>query len=277
MIKFYLLLGIFIFPTLCQPGETKQFGIFPPQAGGTGTNTVFTQGSIPFIGASGVYSQNNANFFWDNTNLRLGIGTAAPVNSIQINGASPAFIITNTTNNSGINFTANLGAYAIIQGNNAANSGVVPVELQHYGGNVGIFNPAPSELLDVGGNVRFNHLRGSTGTPSIAVGAGAGAGATTSVVGTDAAGTITVTTAGTPTASAILATLTFSVAYGVAPYCVFSAASSTASGLGGGAVGIGGTQAGSVYGTSTTTTFVLNTGANALAVATYKWTYNCIQ
>ena len=46
--------------------------------GGTGTTTAFTAGSVVFAGASGVYSQSNANFFWDNTNARLGIGTATP-------------------------------------------------------------------------------------------------------------------------------------------------------------------------------------------------------
>lgn len=43
--------------------------------GGTGTSTIFTLGSVIFAGASGVYSQNNANFFWDNTNNRFLIGT----------------------------------------------------------------------------------------------------------------------------------------------------------------------------------------------------------
>jgi hypothetical protein len=47
-------------------------------AGGTGTATQFTQGSAIFAGASGVYSQDNANFFWDATNHRLGLGTAVP-------------------------------------------------------------------------------------------------------------------------------------------------------------------------------------------------------
>jgi hypothetical protein len=42
--------------------------------GGTGTGTAFTAGSVVFAGASGVYNQNNANLFWDNTNVRLGIG-----------------------------------------------------------------------------------------------------------------------------------------------------------------------------------------------------------
>jgi hypothetical protein len=46
--------------------------------GGTGTTTAFTAGSVVFAGASGVYSQDNANFFWDNSNDRLGIGTVTP-------------------------------------------------------------------------------------------------------------------------------------------------------------------------------------------------------
>jgi len=54
--------------------------------GGTGTSTAFTTGSVVFAGASGVYSQNNAQFFWDNTNSRLGIGTTTPTQSLDVNG-----------------------------------------------------------------------------------------------------------------------------------------------------------------------------------------------
>jgi hypothetical protein len=50
-------------------------GTLPVANGGTGTATAFTAGSVIFAGASGVYSQDNANFFWDDTNNRLGIGT----------------------------------------------------------------------------------------------------------------------------------------------------------------------------------------------------------
>jgi len=42
--------------------------------GGTGTSTQFTQGSVVFSGASGVYAQDNANLFWDDSNNRLGVG-----------------------------------------------------------------------------------------------------------------------------------------------------------------------------------------------------------
>lgn len=43
--------------------------------GGSGTSTAFTQGSVIFAGASGVYSQDNSNFYWDNTNKVLALGT----------------------------------------------------------------------------------------------------------------------------------------------------------------------------------------------------------
>jgi hypothetical protein len=65
-------------------GWTGQLAV---SRGGTGTGTAFTAGSVVFAGASGVYSQDNANFFWDDTNNRLGIGTTAPNSSIELLGA----------------------------------------------------------------------------------------------------------------------------------------------------------------------------------------------
>jgi len=56
------------------------------KTGSTLTMSDITSGSILFAGASGLVSQSNANLFWDNTNGRLGIGTASPLVPLQVNG-----------------------------------------------------------------------------------------------------------------------------------------------------------------------------------------------
>jgi hypothetical protein len=53
--------------------------------GGTGTGTSLTAGSVVFAGTGGVFSQNNGNFFWDNTNKFLGIGYSAPGARLSFN------------------------------------------------------------------------------------------------------------------------------------------------------------------------------------------------
>jgi hypothetical protein len=71
--------------------------------GGTGTSTTFTQGSIVFAGASGNYNQNNSKLAWDNTNFRLGIGTAVPNTAIQVGplGAGTDNILIGGTSSAG--------------------------------------------------------------------------------------------------------------------------------------------------------------------------------
>jgi hypothetical protein len=83
--------------------------------GGTGTTTAFTTGSVVFAGNSGVYSQNNAKFFWDNTNNRLGINTATPQTQLTIVSN------TQTTTPTG---TLPAGTDLYIVGANAANTRV---------------------------------------------------------------------------------------------------------------------------------------------------------
>jgi hypothetical protein len=62
--------------------------LLKPPAGGTGTSTTFTQGSVVFTGASGgAYTQDNANLFWDDTNNRLGVRTATPGAALDVSGA----------------------------------------------------------------------------------------------------------------------------------------------------------------------------------------------
>lgn len=64
-------------------GGTITNGVFT----GTTTFTGFTPGSVLFIGASSVLSQDNSNLFWDDTNNRLGIGTTSPQTPIHTTGS----------------------------------------------------------------------------------------------------------------------------------------------------------------------------------------------
>jgi hypothetical protein len=59
-------------------------GTMPVSKGGTG-NSGYTAGSVVFSDGTNL-AQNNANFFWDNTNGRLGIGTNTPTSKLNISG-----------------------------------------------------------------------------------------------------------------------------------------------------------------------------------------------
>lgn len=69
-------------PTLAQDAMTKFYADANYQP-----KVSFTAGSVLFSGGTSVISQNNANFFWDNTNNRLGVGCiAASGTTLQANG-----------------------------------------------------------------------------------------------------------------------------------------------------------------------------------------------
>lgn len=52
------------------------------------TLTGKTPGSVIFASTSGILSQDNATFFWDTTNKRLGIGNATPARQLDVTGSS---------------------------------------------------------------------------------------------------------------------------------------------------------------------------------------------
>jgi hypothetical protein len=52
------------------------------------TLSAYTAGSVVFAGTAGLLSQDNANFFWDDTNNRLGLGTATPARTLDVNGSA---------------------------------------------------------------------------------------------------------------------------------------------------------------------------------------------
>jgi hypothetical protein len=69
--------------------------------GGSGTMAVgdsitgATSGSVLFAGVSGALTQDNTNFFWDNSTKRLGIGDSTPLAALTV-GASDAFQVDST-------------------------------------------------------------------------------------------------------------------------------------------------------------------------------------
>jgi len=74
--------------------------------GGVGNLT--TVGSVPYVSASGILNQDPADFFWDATNNRLGIGSNAPITTLHGQGlANTAF-----TNNPGTLYLHATDAFA---------------------------------------------------------------------------------------------------------------------------------------------------------------------
>ncbi len=117
------------------------------------------------------------------------------------------------------------------------------------------------------------HLQGSSATPAIAAGAGAGTSPTVVVAGSDMGGYITITTGTLPTLSAIVATITFNVAYTSAPRLINLTPANDNAALLSGASMVFVDQGG-----VTTTTFAITAGATALIAATvYKFYYSVIQ
>jgi len=90
--------------SVCLNGNSTATGIIITAGGLSSnsiTNTGITAGSILFAGTGGLQSQDNANFFWDDTNNRLGIGTASPGVSLDIHGTGTMLHLNGTsTNNS---------------------------------------------------------------------------------------------------------------------------------------------------------------------------------
>jgi hypothetical protein len=79
--------GVGVAPSYGKVGLTTHVsGILGVGNGGTGTSTAFTKGSVVFANTSGVYTQDNANLFYDDTNNRLGVGTATPAEKLHTKG-----------------------------------------------------------------------------------------------------------------------------------------------------------------------------------------------
>jgi hypothetical protein len=123
--------------------------------------------------------------------------------------------------------------------------------------------------ISVSGTVSASHLASTGSVPTVSTASGAGSSAMASIVGTDTAGEITLTTGTAPAASATIVTATFASAYGSAPTVIIVPANANASDL---------TDSSFAKEHSTTTTFKLTSGTTQLSASkTYKWDYVVVQ
>jgi hypothetical protein len=130
--------------------------------------TALTTGSVGFIGASGALLQDNANFFWDDTNNRLGLGTNAPTTALDIFGSGIIGRINGTsTNNAYLGF-ASAGTNKWSVGNvqsdhrfrifSEANSAELISVLQTGEFGIGIANPTTKFHIDGGATALIANL-----------------------------------------------------------------------------------------------------------------------
>ena len=119
-----------------------------------GTTAASSTGAIQFNAANAL-GGDTANFFWDNANKRLGIGTSAPSSSLHVNGSVeiPATGVLHA-------FNSNRSAYGRIELYNGGN-GNMTISTTFPGSDllllpqdkVGVGTSTPGAKLDVAGNI----------------------------------------------------------------------------------------------------------------------------
>jgi hypothetical protein len=159
-------------------------------------------GSILFVGTGPILAQNNANLFWDDTNNRLGIDNAAPSEALHVTGnvrfsgalmpnnlagtsgqvltsAGAGVVPTWTTPTTGtVTGTGTSGSVAFWTASSVIGQDASNLFWDDTNNRLGIGNAAPSEALQVAGNVRFsgalmpNNSAGTSGQYLQSAGAG---------------------------------------------------------------------------------------------------------
>ena len=150
------------------------------QTDNAGTGTVTGTGAatqVAFWNNTSSLTGTN-NLYWDNTNVRLGIGTNAPTEKLELS-ASPSVFLTGNSNAWG--YKLNVNDYGggnvplrFIKRNAGTDSEVMRLTQNGY---LGILNNNPSYPLDVTGSGRVsnNFYWGGAGTNGVEVGTGDGA------------------------------------------------------------------------------------------------------
>ena len=122
--------------------------------GGTGTDTQFTAGSVVFAGGSGIYAQDNANLFWDDTTNFLNVSNVNVASGGYYKYNSVAMVAAQTA----------LNNYFFGPGGNLTMTGIQNTSI---GENAFLNNTTGSNNTAIG----FDSLRyNTTGTWNVAIG-----------------------------------------------------------------------------------------------------------
>ena len=130
--------------------------------------TALTTGSVGFIGASGALTQDNSNFFWDNSNKRLGINTNAPTTALDVFGSGIIGRVNGTSTNNAFLGFASAGSNKWSIGNvqsdhrfriySEANTSELVSVLQTGQFGIGIANPTTKLHIDGGASALITNL-----------------------------------------------------------------------------------------------------------------------
>ena len=167
--------------------STLTAGTLPVAAGGTGTATAFTTGSVIFAGASGTYSQDNTNFNWnDSTNVLTTYDIRTLVGAVHIGldagattqGANAVAIGNGAgqTNQTAVAVAVGISAGNLNQGSAAVAVGADAGE-ENQGVNAVAIGVQTAQFTQGSGAVAVGVLagQGNQGTDAIAIGSLAGA------------------------------------------------------------------------------------------------------
>ena len=238
-------------------------GIYQPEPNSNTSVTTSTKYSGLFI--NGVMSTNSG-YFFQILGVQQGSGTSYPTVNFGMqmsSGVGSSRFFFNTGNGSSAPTNALFG----FNRNYNGDGDYIFSNASHYFGGIGT---APTETVDIAGNIKVRHIVGKTSSPTIAAGAGAGTSPTVSISkANDISGVITITSGTLPTAASVLATITFNIAYGSAPKVLLVGVDSITAML----IGAGN---GYVKDSDTTTSLFKITGT-LVAATTYTFAYIVIQ
>lgn len=171
-----------------------------------------TAGSVLYVGAAGVLGQDNANYFYDYTNHRLGLGTTTPASQLEIKGSPIITLNAGASSPATINYTK-AGTSKWQVGQDFASNGTADYYIFDVVNTKVKFYSDPSGNTNIGGTATAtatsaihidpsNNITANLGTFTVGALTAASYGTVTGAIG--ASGTLTLTSTSNVTKGKIL-------------------------------------------------------------------------